>query len=181
MSEFAAIPTLTTARLRLRGHRLADADASAAMQADAQVMAFISGSPVNREDAWVKMLRYAGLWQHLGYGYWLVETHDGRFVGEVGFADFRRAMAPSIEGEPEMGWVLARWAHGQGYAREAVEAGLAWMDQTHRPPSTCCIINPDNALSFALAHKVGYDAVAMSDYKGGPIIVLRRPAPALSG
>ena len=31
-------------------------------------------------------------------------------------------MQPSIEGLPEMGWLLAAHAHGQGYAAEGVAA-----------------------------------------------------------
>ncbi len=58
----------------------------------------------------------------LGYGYWAArETAGGRAsVGEIGFADFHRGIQPSIDGVPEMGWALASWAHGQGFAVEAI-------------------------------------------------------------
>lgn len=48
--------------------------------------------------------RYAGQWSLLGYGYWVVEDkRTGRFAGEVGFADFKRVIEPSLDGVPEIG------------------------------------------------------------------------------
>ena len=80
----------------------------AAMWADAGVTRFISGRPFTREECWARLLRYAGLWPTLGFGYWAIEDKaEGRFLGEAGFADFKRDMTPSIEGLPEAGWVLA--------------------------------------------------------------------------
>ena len=32
---------------------------------------------------------------------------DGRMIGQIGFADFKRDMAPAIENIPEMGWLFA--------------------------------------------------------------------------
>ena len=41
---------------------------------------------------------YISLWATLGFGYWAVEAKDdGRLLGQVGFADFKRDMEPSIE------------------------------------------------------------------------------------
>ena len=67
------------------------------------------------------MLRYAGHWQWMGFGFWaLEEKSTGAFAGELGFAEFKRELEPSIQGIPEIGWVLAPHAHGKGYATEAV-------------------------------------------------------------
>ncbi len=61
------------------------------------------------------MLRYGGLWNLLGFGYWAVEEKaSGRFVGDVGFGMFQREIVPSYGEAPEAGWVLAPWCHGQG-------------------------------------------------------------------
>ena len=76
-------------------------------------------------------LRRRRLWSLLGYGYWAVERReDGAMIGQIGFADFKRDMAPGIEDLPEMGWMFAREASGQGYATEAAAAALAWADAT---------------------------------------------------
>jgi RimJ/RimL family protein N-acetyltransferase len=106
-------PPIDTARLTLRGHKAGDIDESAALWADPMVVRHIGGRPFSREESWTRLLRYAGHWALLGFGYWVVrERSSGRFVGEVGLADYRRDLVPAIEGTPEAGWVLAPWAHG---------------------------------------------------------------------
>src|SRR5262252_3783228 len=121
------IPEIVTDRLRLRAHRMEDFPASAAMWADRGVTRFIGGRPFSKEEAWARFLRYAGHWSHMGFGYWAVEERSaGGFVGEVGFADFKREIEPSIRDIPELGWVLTPRVHGRGYATEAVLAALEW-------------------------------------------------------
>jgi len=75
------------------------------------------------------LLRYAGHWALLGYGYWVAEEKStGAFVGELGFADYKRDLQPALPEVPEAGWVLMPWAHGKGYATEAVRAIALWGD-----------------------------------------------------
>jgi RimJ/RimL family protein N-acetyltransferase len=137
------------------------------------VTRFIGGRPFTTEEVWARLLRYTGHWHHLGYGYWVVrETASGRFVGEVGFADFKRDLSPSFDGAPEMGWVLATWASGRGFATEAVRAGLAWIDE--RFARTVCLINVDNSRSMRVATKSGYREWQRSTYKGSPVVLYER-------
>ena len=169
------IPTIETARLRLRGHRVEDLGDCAAMWGDPAVVRHISGRPSSAEDSWGRILRYAGLWSLLGYGYWAVEeTASGRFVGDVGFADFKRAVQPSFAGAPEIGWVLATWAHGRGFATEAVRAAVAWGDRHFGAARTVCMIAPENAASIGVAEKCGYREYARAVYKGDPAILFER-------
>ncbi len=171
------VPIIETERLRLRGHTLADFDASAAMWADPEVTRFIGGKPSTREDSWARMTRYPGHWALLGYGFWLVEEKaSGRFVGETGFGNFMRTIdAPFTE--PEQGWAMATWSHGQGFANEAVAATIRW-GQRHfgRDTSFVCMISPENAPSIRLAERNGYREYARTTYKDAPTILLRRPA-----
>ena len=171
-------PTLETERLVLRRHRPSDLDAMAAMWADAGVTRFIGGRPFTREECWARLLRYAGLWPTLGFGYWAIEDKaEGRFLGEAGFADFKRDMTPSIEGLPEAGWVLAPSAHRKGFATEAVSAMLSWADRNPAIEKTVCIIHPDHSVSLRVAAKLGYRESARTSYNGNPIVLLeRRPA-----
>src|SRR5271157_4057024 len=119
------VPVLETERLKLRGHRLDDFTASAAMWADPNVTRHIGGKPLSEEEAWTKFLRYVGHWALLGFGYWVVEEKaTGNFVGEIGFADYKREMQSPVKELPEIGWVLAAWAHGKGYATEAAQAAI---------------------------------------------------------
>ena len=173
---FDAAPTLETERLRLRAYRREDFHALAATWGDPLVMHHILGRASTEEEAWSRMLRYAGLWPLLGYGYWAVEERStGRFVGDVGFADFRREMTPSVGDAPEAGWVLAAWAHGKGFATEAVRAAHAWSD-THldRAAHTVCIIVPENTPSISVATKCGYVEIGRCTYRGSEDVLFRR-------
>ena len=121
------IPIVETERLILRDHRLADFDAYAAMWADPIVTRFIGGRPGTREESWIRFLRHAGMWRHMGFGFWAIEEKaTGRFIGEAGFHELRRDIEPSIEGTLEAGWGFVTDAHGKGFATEAVGAALDW-------------------------------------------------------
>ncbi|MGD9816153.1 MAG: GNAT family N-acetyltransferase [Hyphomonadaceae bacterium] len=168
------IPILETERLRLRGHALADFDASAAMWADPDVVRFISGKASTREESWGRLLRYPGHWALLGYGFWLIEEKaSGRYVGEGGFGDFKRDIDAAFDA-PEQGWALAPWSHGKGYAREAMEAAIGWGEQFFGRRDFVCMIAPENAPSLRLAGRLGYSEYARSTYKGEPTVLLRR-------
>lgn len=172
-----AAPLIETERLLLRAQRADDFARHAAMLADPKVYRYVGNQPVAREEGWRKLIGCAGLWSVLGYGYWSVERKsDGAYVGQVGFADFKRDMEPSIENIPEMGWLLASDAHGQGYASEAVSAGLRWIDQALGRPEVVAIINPDNAHSIRVAEKAGFSLREAATYKDAPILLFRRPS-----
>jgi hypothetical protein len=118
LGSVAEVPILETLRLKLRPHRLSDFIYSAAMWADPFVAQYTSGKPLTEEESWTKFLRYAGHWQLLGFGYWAVEEKaTGDFIGEIGFADYKRDLQPSLNGMPEIGWVLASPAHPPGADR----------------------------------------------------------------
>lgn len=172
-----AVPVVETERLRLRAQRADDLVRHAAMLADPEVVHFIGGALHSREEAWRKMIACAGLWTLLGYGYWSVERkEDGLYLGTVGFADFKRDMHPSIEGLPEMGWLLTADAHGKGYASEAVAAGLGWADTALAGQEIVAIIDPGNARSIRVAEKAGFGGREEAAYKGETILIFRRPA-----
>ena len=176
MPSPALTPVLSTPRLTLRAHTAADFADCAALWGDPAVVRHIGGRPLSEEEVWARVLRYAGLWALLGFGYWVVRdraTH--RFVGEVGLADFRRELVPPVRDAPEVGWVLAPWAHGRGLATEAVRAALAWADAALRAPRTVCLVAPDNAASLRVAAKCGYQEAGRATYKGDPTVLLERP------
>jgi RimJ/RimL family protein N-acetyltransferase len=176
-SPSAEIPILETPRLKLRPHRLDDFIHSAAMWADPNVTRYIAGKPLTEEESWTKFLRYGGHWQLLGFGYWAVEERaTGNFVGELGFADYKRNSQPSLDGMPEIGWVLTSQAHGKGYATEAVRAAVAWGDAHFRSPRTACLISPENLASIRVAEKCGYRGPEPATYKGKPwLLFVREP------
>jgi RimJ/RimL family protein N-acetyltransferase len=171
------IPVLETERLRLRGHRLDDFAACAAMWADPAVSRQLGHKPFTEEESWTRLLRYVGHWALMGYGYWVVEEKvSGSFVGEVGFADYKREMQSPVKELPEIGWVLDSRAHGKGYATEAARAAITWGEAHFSPPRTTCIVSPDNLRSIRVAEKCGYRNLELTLYKGKPIIVFVREA-----
>lgn len=166
---------LTTARLSLSAHAAGDFPDMLAMWREPAVVRYFGGVPSTAEECWTRLLRYAGLWSVLGFGYWRIrERATGRFVGEIGLAEFGRDITPSVAGWPEAGWVLAPWAHGQGFAREAAEAVFTWADGALPAERTVCLIDPDNAPSLALAAKLGFARFAAARYKGRDSVLLER-------
>lgn len=169
------IPVIETERLILRAHRLGDLDALARMWGHPEVVRFIGGTPLTREESWARLLRYVGHWKLLGFGYWAVELKgEDRFVGDVGFANWQRDISPSLEDMPEAGWAFSPEVHGQGLATEAVQAALGWMDRHAGHPPTACLIGEGHAASVRVAHKCGYREFAHASHKGRPVILFRR-------
>jgi RimJ/RimL family protein N-acetyltransferase len=167
-------PVIETARLRLRAHRASDLVDCVRLWADPDVTRHI-GRVSTRQETWSRVLRYAGHWALLNYGYWVVEEKEsGAFAGEVGFADFKREIVPPIEGVPETGWVLLPAMQGKGYATEAVGAALAWADVHFRSDRTVCIVAPENAASIRVARKCGYEEYARTTYGGVPAVMFER-------
>jgi RimJ/RimL family protein N-acetyltransferase len=161
------IPTLETARLTLRPHRLDDFDAHAALWADEDVVRFITGAPSTREQSWSRMLRVAGMWHHMGFGFLaIMEKESGRFIGEAGFLEARREMEPSIEGTMEVGWALMPSAHGRGYATEALTVLIGWAEAHFPGKPMSCIISPENQASLRVAAKLGFRETARTQYNG---------------
>ncbi|HYD38579.1 MAG TPA: GNAT family N-acetyltransferase [Allosphingosinicella sp.] len=172
------VPVLETERLRLRPFRHSDLEPHAATLADPEVVRHLSGTPHSREESWRRMLCAPGLWALLGYGYWAVERRvDGAWLGQVGFADFKRDMMPSIEGLPEMGWIFAPHAQGQGFAGEAVAAALAWADRALAPAEIVAIISHGNAPSIRVAERAGFAERSEARYRDEPILLFRRRRP----
>jgi RimJ/RimL family protein N-acetyltransferase len=175
------VPVLETARLRLRGHRLEDFAACASLWADPIVTRYIGGVPLTAEEAWSRLLRYAGHWTMLGFGYWVAEEKATRtFLGELGFADLKRDLDPPLGEIPEAGWVFSSAAHGKGFANEALRAILNWGEANFSATQTACIIHPENAASIRIAEKCGYRETSRTTYKGKPTIVFLRQTTALA-
>lgn len=175
----AQAPRLETPRLVLRGYQPADLPPMLAMWQQPQFYQYLGGQPLPESEVWARILRSAGLWPVCGFGYWAVEEKaSGEFIGAVGFADFRRAISPTLGDWPEAGWVLAPRYHGQGYATEALGAALAWADGYFARPRTVCLIDVANAPSLRLAAKLGYVEYARTELGGAPVALLERSAPS---
>jgi RimJ/RimL family protein N-acetyltransferase len=175
---FREAPRIEAERLVLRGFRPGDLEALAAIWSDETVVRHIGGQKLSREDSWRRSLAACGQWPFVGFGYWVVERKsDGRVIGQAGFADFKRDMRPSIEGEPELGYVFAPEVHGQGLAGEACKAALEWADTNLDAASYPAIISPENEASIRLAERLGFRRASDATYRGETIALFRRERP----
>ena len=145
------------------------------MWADPRVTQYIRPQPFTPEESWARLLRYIGHWTLLSFGYWVIEDKaTGVFLGECGFANYKRDIQPPLGDTPEIGWVLVPHAHGKGYASEAVRAAVAWGDTHFGGIRTACIIDPQNAASIRVAEKNGYSAAGLVAYMGEEVLLFVR-------
>ncbi|UGX85548.1 GNAT family N-acetyltransferase [Phyllobacterium meliloti] len=171
----STIPVVETERLILREHRLGDFEALHTVWTHPSVYEFITGKPSTRELSWGRLLKYAGLWALNGYGFWAVEEKaTGRYIGDLGFANFLRDIEPPFGDTPEMGWVLAPDIHGKGYASEALAAAAAWGDGFFKQDYARCIISPENTASVRVAEKTGFKRIDEIQYTGEKVLLLER-------
>ncbi|WP_308516863.1 GNAT family N-acetyltransferase [Sphingomonas flavescens] len=178
-SALTSAPTLETERLVLRGFREDDLDAHAAMLSDPVVMEHFGGHLFGREDAWRRLVGGVGLWQLQGVGLLAVERKaDGKLIGHVGLFDYHREMTPSIEGKPELGYIFAAEAHGQGFAGEACGALMQWADEAVEAAEVMAIIAPTNAPSMRLAERLGFQRLLDAIYRNEPTTLWTRALPA---
>ena len=109
------IDHLRTPRVLLRRWCDDDLRPLSEMNADAEVMEFFP-STLSASESAAMVERIEQGFEANGFGLWALEI-DGRFAGFTGLnsTTFDTPMGPHVE----IGWRLARWAWGLGYASEA--------------------------------------------------------------
>ncbi|WP_415921765.1 GNAT family N-acetyltransferase [Tateyamaria sp. SN6-1] len=141
-------PTITTARLTLRAHEMADF--TPLYDLFATDRARFMGGPVAAKEMWYWIAAEVGSWALKGFGSWgITRTDDGAFMGQVGINE------PHHFPEPELGWVLLEPFEGQGFAREAATAARDWWWAQGRSDTLVSYIDPANTRSIALATRLG--------------------------
>lgn len=166
------IPTLTTARLILRGPEPRDFDPIADFFADAQYSAGFGG-PLSRSEAWRWFSCSVGHWHLRGYGFWTITLKDtGEPCGITGIWE------PEGWPEPELGWVMFKNAEGKGIAYEAALAARAYAYAHFDLSALSSNIFPGNTRSVALAERLGatYER-SYENVKHGTELVYRHPCP----
>jgi RimJ/RimL family protein N-acetyltransferase len=156
------IPTLTTARLRMRAFRADDLDAYAAMQANPEVMRYlVTGLPATRPEVWRTMATSLGQWALRGYGMFACETLDaGRFVGAVGVFE------PLDWPEPEIAYGLDQPFWGLGFATEAAAAARDFLFGQFPARRAASFIKPGNAASVRVAQRIGAVREGTAELRG---------------
>ena len=170
-------PTIETERLTLRAWTKADFRPYHAILQHPEVHRHFGPEPMGQEECWRRLLASLGGWLVNGFGTWAIARRsDGKLVASGGLFTAWRDLHPEFGEEPEMGWIFAAEAHGQGLATEACQAMLAWAEASLEPTPIWAIIAPANAPSLKLAEKLGFEALHETLYHGEPTLVLRRSA-----
>jgi RimJ/RimL family protein N-acetyltransferase len=157
MAEFR----LETERLILREWREADVEPLAAMNADPEVMQYV-GPLQTRGDAARMAGNLARMQADHGHCYWALERRgDGVMIG---FCGLDPGFVGPVKGQVEIGWRLARQAWGQGFAREAAEASLAWGFAELSLAAIWAKTVPANWRSWGLMRRLGMRYVEGGDF-----------------
>jgi RimJ/RimL family protein N-acetyltransferase len=116
---------LETSRLLLREFTDGDVDNLVELDADPEVMRYVTGGvPTSRQEVTDEVLPafLAYYRDSPGFGFWAVaDQATGEFLGWLHF----RPQEGGYPGEPELGYRLKRSAWGHGYATEASRALIA--------------------------------------------------------
>ena len=111
----------------------------------------------------------------MAYGYWAIEDErSAGFIGEIGFADFKRDIAKSMQDVPEIGFALKSSVHGQGYATEALGAVLAWADKNLPSRRTVALVNQDNVASIHVLEKYAYRIFERTTFGDASVALMER-------
>ncbi|WP_284164842.1 GNAT family N-acetyltransferase [Frigidibacter sp. SD6-1] len=167
----ALVPTIETARLRLRAPRLADFDTWAEIECSER--ATFIGGPMTRDDGWRDFTQATATWLLRGHGLWSVESRDGADL--LGFVLI--GFEPGDQ-EPELGYLFTAAAEGRGLA---VEAAGAARDHAFRGlglQSLVSYVDRGNDRSARLAERLGARRDRSAETAVGPDCrVYRHPGP----
>jgi RimJ/RimL family protein N-acetyltransferase len=153
---------LRTERLLLRRWRPADREPFALLNADLEVVQWLSG-PLSRAESDAFVDRIEAGFEERGWGLWAVEERSSeRFLGYTGLAPvgFESHFTPAVE----IGWRLAREAWGHGFATEAARAAMAHAFDTLALGEVVSFTVPGNARSRAVMERLGMLRDAADDF-----------------
>ena len=161
--------SLSTARLRLEPFDMSHLDGLHEMNADPEVMRYISGQPETREETIAAIERVQQRWREFGYSWWsFLDRANGQVVGAGCIQNLRRTRSPSPDRACplEIGWRLRRDRWHQGLASEAAVAMATFAFGTLAAPELYAVCDADNAASAAVMRRLGMDDVGMDTWYG---------------
>ncbi len=160
---------LTTARLRLEPQVEAHLDGLNAVNADPEVMRYVTGQPETREETLAGIRRVQQRWADVGYSWFaFVERDTGEVIGSGCLQNLRRELVANPDpGAPlELGWRLRQDRWGRGLASEAAEALAAFAFDQHGAQEVYAVCEPENVASSRVMERLGMHALGLQRWYG---------------
>jgi len=161
-------PTIETTRLLLRTFSEADFDDYARIMSDPEVMRYVGGKALSRNEAWRSFGYLLGHWRIRGFGLWAAEEKaSGALVGRIGL--YRPEGWPGLE----VGWLVDRRRWGEGFATEGGTASMAYAFGEIGAKKVISVIEPTNAASIRVAEKLGERFERRTQLAGKTVCIYR--------
>jgi RimJ/RimL family protein N-acetyltransferase len=171
----SAGPFLTTKRLELWQPQIGDLADLFDLTLAEETRRFLGSFVPTEMDAFARLLRNAGSWSLFGYGSFMVRLKgDDRIIANCGVFRSHRGFGAEqgLDNVPEAGWIVHKDHWGQGIAREAMEAALAWFDAAHGQQRIACMIEEGHATSDKLARELGFVEYGRQESESAASLVL---------
>jgi ribosomal-protein-alanine N-acetyltransferase len=168
-------PTIVTDRLLLRPWISTDREPFAAMNSDPEVMEHFP-STLSRIDSDKLVEQIVAGFEQNGFGLWALKlAANGRFIGFTGLSvpGFEAPFTPAVE----VGWRLARWTWGNGYATEAATAALDFGFSEAALGEVVSFTSVQNIRSQAVMRRLGMTRQPPDDFEHPAIAAGHRLRP----
>jgi RimJ/RimL family protein N-acetyltransferase len=148
------VTELETRRLLLRLWRPEDLEPFAALNADPEVMRYLGGAALARQQSDALADRIMDHFRAHGFGLWAVELKgEASMTGFIGLAypTFLPELMPTVE----VGWRLAHSFWGRGLATEGATECVRHAFENLHLDELCSIHDPENVASRRVMEKLG--------------------------
>jgi RimJ/RimL family protein N-acetyltransferase len=170
---------LTTARLTLVPFADEHVDGLHALNADPEVMRYISGRAETRDETVAMVERVRQRWLRCGYSWWSFIARDsGQIVGAGAIQNLRRASTPEPDPDCplEIGWRLRRDHWHRGLATEAARAMAGFAFDTLHAEMLLAVCEPANTASAAVMQRLGMRDGGLQTWYGRRLSTYELPA-----
>ncbi|HXI94294.1 MAG TPA: GNAT family N-acetyltransferase [Blastocatellia bacterium] len=144
------MPEIETSRLLLRMFKPDDLDDISRIYADADVMRYLSGHPLTREETAGWLNYFLAGWENYGFGWWaLVLKKSGELIGHCGLQFIH------VTPEVEVTYALAKAYWRMGLASEAARACLRYGFAELKLDRIYALADPGNIGSHRVMERIG--------------------------
>ena len=154
------MPEIETARLLLRMFTIDDLEDLSRIYADADVMRYLSGHPLTKEETASWLNYFLAGWEQYGFGWWALTLKErGKLIGHCGLQFIH--VTPDVE--VTYGIEKAYWR--RGLASEAAGACLRYGFEELRLDRIYALADPGNVGSHRVMERVGMSYDKTEYYK----------------